>query len=333
LLFCHIKPKVTIIINQNLTPMKHFIHITGKFIALICLTSFVLTFTSCKKNEENLYLHNKQDATQFAFADEDKTAGFTFTAKNSWVVFAYEVTTLKSNDVSWVQLFCNEKVVTDGRAGTFTIDIVLETNYTGETRVATIEIASGSDKIFVTIIQSGKNKDGETPEPEPVVIDVTDAVWGESDIVTLKIFCNGEQVLVSTEVAETGYKITLPNPEKIPISLENIDIFGLNTSNPNAKFAIMFGPVPYDKDGRKIGFFILSSEADVIAEYMYFDRDCNVKGKSEGNTPIYADCNFKKGWNLCYQEFKKIDNEWVYIWTTEKPLSESFAWRLWIWGK
>jgi len=308
--------------------MKQYKNLFSKLCTLAGMVCFVIAFFSCKKSEENLYLHNKQDATQTAFADEVKTKGFTFTAKNSWVVFVYEVTTSKSNDVSWVQLFCNEKVANDGRAGTFSMDIALETNYTGQTRTATIEIASGSDKIFVTVTQSWKNKNGEVLEPEPVVIDVTNAVWGESEIANLKIFSNGEQLLVSTEVAQTGYKITLPNPEQVSVPLMELNIQGLNISNPNTKFASMYGPIPYDKNGRQIGGFVLSSERNWYGSYMYSDRDCRVTVKEESTSPIYADCNFKKGWNLYYN---KYINDEVEIWTTEKPLGENFKWSLWTW--
>jgi len=316
--------------------MKHLFTLTGMFIAIFCLASFVLTFTACKKNEENLYLHNPLDATQTAFADEDKTSGFTFTAKNSWVIFAYEVTTSKSNDVSWINLFCNEKVAVDGRAGTFTINVALETNYTEQTRTATIEIASGSDKIFVTVTQSGKNKDGKVPEPEPVVIDVTDAVWGEKNITTLKILnvrCESgecvEYVLVSTEVAQTGYKITLPNPETLQIPLQSVGN-AFNHTDLSAKCVAIVGPIPYDSNGKQLGNFELRSGNDWSATYIYFDRDCDVTG-ADGD--IYANCSFKKGWNLYYIKGEYIDDVWINIWTTEKPIGENFVWRLWKWMK
>jgi len=316
--------------------MKQYKSLFGKLFTLAGMVCFIVAFFSCKKNDENLYLHNKQDATQTAFADENKTSGFTFTAKNSWVIFAYEVTTSKGNDVSWIQLFCNEKVAVDGRAGTFKIDIALETNYTGQTRTATIEIASGSDKILVSVTQSGKSKDGETPEPEPVVIDVTDAIWGSCEIATLKLWvvkCDSgecvEYLLASTEVAQTGYKITLPNPEDVHIPLMEMNIPGLNISNPNTKFVSVLGPVAYNKDGRKIGEFFLLSEMEWLGVYMYCDRDCNITGKSEGNYSVYAECYFKKGWNLFYTRSKYIDGVWTDIWTTEKPIGENFAWRMW----
>ena len=322
--------------------MKQYKSLFSKLFTLAGMVCFMIAFFSCKKNEEsNLYLHNKQDATQTAFADEDKTAGFTFTAKNSWVVFVYENTTSKSNDVSWIQLFCNEKVAIDGRAGTFTIDVALETNYTGQTRMATIEIVSGSDKIIVTVTQSGKNKDGEVPEQEPVVIDLTDAISEDNEIATLKIFSirceSGECVdylLVSTEVAQTGYKITLPNPETVQIPLSNWRNTSFNISDTNAMSGAAFGgPFPYNSKGKQLGEFELRSGKDWIAIYIYFDRDCDVTGIGGGTLPTYASCYFKKGWNIYYLKGEYREGIWINIMTTEKPVGENFKWGLWLWCK
>jgi len=308
--------------------MKHFTHLTGKLIAIICLASFVLAFTSCKKNEEsNLYLHNKKDATQTAFADEDKTSGFTFTAKNSWVVFVYENTTSKSNDVSWIQLFCNEKVAIDGRAGTFTINVALETNYTGQTRMATIEIASGSDKIFVTVTQSGKNKDGEVPEQEPIIFDLSNAVPGSVEIATITVYCNREFLLVAADVAQTGYKITLPDPEKMPVSLKSITEISSNFiySNLQTKCAIMDEKLcANDNLGNWLGWFYLSSEQGGRITYIYVDRNCNVTGEYN----LYqAACYFKKGWNVYYTYWINQDGILKQIITTEKLFDENYEWK------
>jgi len=304
---------------------------------LVMLLSLILAFTACKKNEEsNLYLHNKQDAIQTAFADETKTNGFTFTAKNNWVATIKEITNHKNNDVSWLTLFCSEMETYIGNAGTFSMDISLELNYSGQTRRATIEIMSGDDKITITVTQSGTTEEGEVPEPEPVIIDLSNAIWGEENIVTLKIFSNGEHLLVSTNVAETGYKITLPNPEAIPVPLASLSFS--NMSDPNTKGAdIGQGPIPYNSNGWHIGQFELRSENDWFATYIYDDRDCHISGTNDCNggacITIHADCYFKKGWNIYYINGTYIEDVWINIWTTEKPSGESFKWSLWRWGK
>jgi len=307
--------------------MKHFNNLTGKFIAIAFIAGSVLAFSACKKNEENLYLHNKQDATQTAFADEVKTKGFTFTAKNSWVVFVYENTTSKSNDVLWIQLFCNEKVATDGRAGTYTINVALETNYTEQTRMATIEISSGSDKIFVTVTQSGKNKAGEVPEQKPIIFDLSNAVQDSVEIATVKVYCNREFLLVAADVAQTGYKITLPDPEKMPVSLKSITEISSHFiySNLQTKCAIMDEKLyAYDNLGKWLGWFYLSSEQGGQITYIYVDSDCNVTGEYN----LYqATCYFKKGWNVYYTYWINQNGVLKQIITTEKLFGESYEWK------
>ena len=308
----------------------------------ICLAGMV-TFSGCKKEANNLYLHNKQDANQTAFADEVKTSGFTFTSKNNWMITVKATGNQKNNDVSWLKLFYNEIETYSGNGGTFMMDVLLEINYSGEIRMATIEIVSGNDMITITVTQSGKNKDGEVPEPEPFVIDLTDAIlgdpmWSDVEIATLKVFsvrCDSgvcvEYLLVSTEVAQTGYKITLPNPEKALVPFFEINTPGLKMSDPNTKFVSVFCVSSYDKKGKQNGQFMLRSGFDVwLGIYIYCDRDCNITGKSETDPPIYADCYFKKGWNLYYQGGEYRDDKWINVWTTEKPIGENFKWSSWL---
>jgi len=289
--------------------MVQYKKLSSKLIALTCIASFILAFTACKKNEDNLFLHNKQDATQTAFADETRTNGFIFTVKNNWVLTVRDATSHKNNDVSWLVLLCNEMETYSGNAGTFSMDISLELNYSGETRRAMIEIVSGDDKITVTVTQSGTNEGGEVPEPEPTVIDLSNAAFGGAeDIATLKIFTdvNREHLLVSTNVAETGYKITLPKPETVT-EFPYFDMFVM--SNPNAKFAHIIGPMAYNSNDNYLGAFALHSNisGNRRAFYIYADRDCNITGIVESGLPIHATCYFKKGWNIYYSYSYYID--------------------------
>jgi len=313
--------------------MKQYKILTCKFITVTCLASLFLAFTACK-NDEDLYLHNKSDASQTAFADEVKTEGFTFTAKNNWTATVKEFSNQKNNDVTWLKLLYNEIETYSGSAGTFSMGISLEMNYSGQTRMATIEIMSENDKITVTVTQSGTTKNGEVPEPEPIVIDLTNAIWGDVDIATLKIFSFGENLLVETEVAQTGYKITLPNPEKVPVPLGSITGFGgttCNYSDPNTKCAdIGLGPIPYNSNGKQLGGFELRSGNHWFATYFYVDRDCNVTG-TFGTVSI--NCYLKKGWNIYYIKGEYKDDIWINILTTEKPAGENFEWGLFLWMK
>jgi hypothetical protein len=141
-----------------------------KVVAIVtCLAVTCMMFLGCKKDDPNITIANEQDLTQTAWADEETTGnGCTFTAKNNWTASVMELNTNKGSDVSWITLLCNGVETYSGSAGTFTIVISIEKNTTGQIRTATIEIKCGSDKITITVVQEGKNKDGETPAKDPI---------------------------------------------------------------------------------------------------------------------------------------------------------------------
>jgi len=121
---------------------------------LLIVAGLILAFTACKK-ENDLTIANEQELTQTAFADEETTKGFTFTAKSDWTATVKGVTTSKGSGVSWLTLLHKGVETYSGSAGTFTMEISLTPNSTGQTRTATIEIVSGKDKITITVAQSG----------------------------------------------------------------------------------------------------------------------------------------------------------------------------------
>jgi len=134
-------------------------------ISLILLGLLLIStaITACKKDDVNLTILDSTELTQTAFADEETTGkGFTFTATKDWTASVKENTKAKGSGVSWLKLICNGVETYSGGAGTFTMVISLEKNLTGETRVATIEIASGSDKITVTVTQKGITQDEDS---------------------------------------------------------------------------------------------------------------------------------------------------------------------------
>ena len=134
--------------------MKHNGNLRSKLIALTCTVSLILVFIACKKEDDgtNLALLNTQESTQTAFADEKTTNGFTFTAKDNWTAVV---------DASWLTLFCNGIETYNGSKGTFAMTISLDSNYLGQTRKASIEIASKNDKITIIVTQSGTTEEGE----------------------------------------------------------------------------------------------------------------------------------------------------------------------------
>jgi len=163
---------------------------------------------------------------------------------------------------------------------------------------------------------------------EPTIIDLTNAINGENDISTLKIFCRERYLLVSTSVEETGYKITLPNPETVNVPLRIVPF--PNMSDPNAMMTdIGIGPLPYNNNEKLMGQISLESDNGWYATYFYFDRDCNNIGEIDyPNVQINITCYFKHGWNIIYTHNAYKENVLISLWTTEKPSGEIFKWRL-----
>jgi len=317
--------------------MKHFRKLTAKFITATCIIGVCCILTTCCRVEEkepNIFLHNEKDAIQTAFADDETSGSFTFTAKNNWTTVMTEIIKLNKSDDSWIKLFCDETEIYSGSAGTFTMKTSLELNRTEKPRTAKIEILCVDEIIAITVTQSATTKEGELPEPEPLVIDLTYAVPDGLDIATLKIFncCSFTELLISTEVSQSGYIITVPNPEKVLTKLEKISWdYDLNVSDPEARYATTgFGTQAYDSNGKLLGYFNLLSEEDKTWEawHWYVDRDCSVSGTFGHIQLNHVNCSFKRGWNVVYIETNRKPPHYSlrWIWTTEKPVGENFVW-------
>lgn len=128
----------------------------------------------------NITLPDASEKIQAAYADEETTGGFTFTAESEWTASVKENTSVpstgmpaaKASGVSWLRLLLNGTETYGGKAGTYTLTASLEQNYTGTERSATVTIACGGDKVTVSVTQAGTTQDGEVPvdpnpDPEP----------------------------------------------------------------------------------------------------------------------------------------------------------------------
>lgn len=166
----------------------------------------LITLAGCSKDnpgdDGQITLPNQSEKTQQAFADEETTGGFSFTAKSAWSASVAEsaapaavvaagstglTTPARSNaltannstplstaqsragGLSWLRLLLNGQETYSGGAGSFTLTIELDPNYTGATRSASITITCGTDKITISVTQEGKTEAGVVPEdPNPV---------------------------------------------------------------------------------------------------------------------------------------------------------------------
>ena len=142
-----------------------------KFLMLMLLA---VGFAACSNEEETTGGKDVQlaegtpDKIEVYADDKGETVnegkGVTFTTTGAWRATVNPVmksaVTKAAEDTQWV------KVVPDhgDAAGTYTIQIVLGVNATGEDRSATISITCGETVITITVEQKGTTEDGKVPE-------------------------------------------------------------------------------------------------------------------------------------------------------------------------
>ena len=150
----------------------------------------------CSKNEggegEPFTPPAQEQLTQNAYADNESTGGgFSFTASAPWTATVNEVQAQASalasvqtksvtraagnngNNVVWLKLYNGNSEAYSGGAGTITLRIEIDQNYTGERREATITIRSGNNTFTVTVVQEGTKQDGSQNEPPVKVTKIT----------------------------------------------------------------------------------------------------------------------------------------------------------------
>ena len=138
-------------------------------VAIVICSAVLILSAACDETSEEIVkdaditVSNKNDLKQAAYADEPTTGnGISFTAKDAWSA------NVKANggcNASWVKLTINGVETYSGSAGTYTLVITVETNYSGAKREATVEIICGTDRITVTVAQEGTTKGGDKPGP------------------------------------------------------------------------------------------------------------------------------------------------------------------------
>ena len=137
---------------------------------VICLA---VCFTSCDKGDDskqpdntNVFTgYDKEKLNHKIFADETgAVSDFAFTAAEAWSISIGDVTKSTTNN-SWVTVD-----PMSGDAGSHTINIKLDLNYTGEDRIAKINITAGESTITITVEQKGTTAENEKPVPAPKVI-------------------------------------------------------------------------------------------------------------------------------------------------------------------
>ena len=135
---------------------------------LILALLAVVAIVGCnKKNggtEESITLQT--DKEQVIYADEtSKNEGIKFTAKEPWSATVSDATKAGSS-VEWLRLLLDEKEKYEGVAGSYTLTIELDANYTGSDRKAEIRIVCGSSTITILIEQKATTQEGTILTPK-----------------------------------------------------------------------------------------------------------------------------------------------------------------------
>lgn len=156
----------------------------------------------------------QDELTQNAYADNESTGeGFSFTTDAPWEAAVEEVaasaqapsaTRASGNSVVWLKLFNGDEEVYSGEAGTITLRIEIEQNYTGERREATITITSGNNTFTITVIQEGTKEDGSENEPPvkvtKITLDKTELTLAVGEKATLTATVEPEDATIKTVV-------------------------------------------------------------------------------------------------------------------------------------
>lgn len=113
-------------------------------------------------------LAHPSHAVQTAWADEPHTGeGFTFTALADWTAEVTAATATRASGVEWVRLMSGDSEKYDGEAGTHTLVVALDPNYSGEDRTAKVTLTASGESVEVNITHAGTKEDGTPHNPPP----------------------------------------------------------------------------------------------------------------------------------------------------------------------
>lgn len=142
------------------------------FLSLIAVFSLSL-FTSCSSDDNNseqqiILDSGKETLTQNLFADETEGKNSVkFATTAAWTSSIVETTSKSQKEAAaaspeWISISPDR----GDKAATYEIAIKLSSNYTGETRSATITIHCNGEEIKISILQKATTSDGVVPDAE-----------------------------------------------------------------------------------------------------------------------------------------------------------------------
>ncbi len=181
--------------------------------------------------EPAIELADPSHAMQTAWADETHTGdGFTFTARAEWTAEVTEGSETRASNVPWVRLMSGETETYGGAAGTHTLVVALEPNYSGADRTATVTLTAAGESIEVAITHAGTREDG-TPMPTEVVVFAASGAGNR--LVAMKPDGSGKKIIYDGTGAEYDFQRIAMHPEgKKAVVMDgdyNIYVYNLET--------------------------------------------------------------------------------------------------------
>lgn len=150
------------------------------------LSLYILALTACSDpasdgGDKQIQMPYPSEQIQQAYADDETTGGFTFTAKSPWTATITESDESRSSSVTWLKLLYEGVETYRGDAGKFTMTVQLEENDSGKRRSAIIVITGGGDSLTVTVTQEGKKRGGTIPQERRLIVNITETAEFNSD--------------------------------------------------------------------------------------------------------------------------------------------------------
>ncbi|HBO27081.1 Ig-like domain-containing protein [Culturomica sp.] len=290
-----------------------------KHLFLLMLSAATI-FAGCSKDEggngDPFTPPIQEQLTQSAYADNENTGGgFSFTADAPWTATVNEVQAQapalasvqvksdtraadnNSNNVVWLKLYNGNSEAYSGSAGTITLRIEIDQNYTGERREAQITIRSGNNTFTVTVVQEGIKQDGSQNEPPVKVTKIT------LDKTELSLESGAKATLTATvEPADATIKSVVwssSNPEVVSVNpvtgeitaiangLATVTATSSSNKEVSASCAVTVGgsdPEPQQKLLKKITVKTVDEDGEsVTTTKLTYDDQNRVSGSTTEN--------------------------------------------------
>jgi hypothetical protein len=229
----------------------------------LILLLMAATFTGCGMDEPNenpaISVQDNGGVTQSVFADDTSgKSGVTFTTTGAWTssISGAEAnlksSLLRAGSSTWISISPDH----GDTAGTYTISISLEPNFTGSDRTAVITISCNGTDIAITVTQKSTKEDGTKPAVKQTVVFEAyscNAQWSPQSNVPylaaegaeIKVYKGpdevgryitdiGGQAAAELEPGEYAYRIAKGSAANVPDDTAGFVIAGIFTSQEEA---------------------------------------------------------------------------------------------------